>query len=77
MRDHNVAQLSSPSAPHDPADAQADGLDLPLVLQIAERDHRLIIGAHFLRSLAEGFREWKMPGRAAACENMANLLEDV
>ena len=77
MRDSHVADSSGPSADDPPSHAQTGGPDDPSIsAQLVDARHRLGIGAAFLRSLAEGFREWRMPSRATACEHMAYILED-
>ena len=70
----NGASLSSPSAPFAPRSEQ-DGLDT-LRAKLHDAESRMHIGAMFLLTMAQGFRDGRQPSKAAACEAMADILEE-
>ena len=39
-------------------------------------EERVRIAAHHFRSMAEAFKKEREPSKAAACDGMADLLED-
>jgi hypothetical protein len=53
---------------------EADGLDT-LRAKLHDAEARMHIGACFLLTMAQGFRDGRQPSKAAACEAMADILE--